>query len=272
LKRVFARFWKRNKAFFWLAVVSNLEYRFNYFTDAILQPVVSAVIELTLWYAVFRLAATQLFGGYPLENYLAYALWAPFVARITSNWMYEFRMTAEIEFGTINGLLVRPISFFECYLSQLLGYKVVTTAISLVVPISVCLFLDLPIFFSRVPIALTLIIYYVIFIYLLSFIITTIAFHLTKTHSLTVAKNLGLWILSGELVPLDLLPEPYRTWILHLPFANAVYIPVGYLTGRVPESLLWQGFYSTTLGLIVLGAASFFLWKVGLRKYVGTGA
>lgn len=87
-----------------------------------------------------------------------------------------------------------------------------------------------------------------------------------------MAKNLALWLLSGELVPLDLLPETYKNFMLALPFANAVYIPVGYITGRISVDLIYHGFYTTTVGLLVMGVISALMWKWGMSKYVGTGA
>ena len=131
----YAVFWRRNLGFFRLAIITNLEYRVNYLADAVLQPLFSALIELLLWIAVFRSISGNEIAGFSRENYLAYALWGAFVSRITSNWMYEFRMIEDIESGSINGLLVRPASFFEYYLSQFLGYKILTTAVSLVFPI-----------------------------------------------------------------------------------------------------------------------------------------
>jgi ABC-type uncharacterized transport system permease subunit len=68
------------------------------------------------------------------------------------------------------------------------------------------------------------------------------------------------------------LPEPYRSWLLNLPFANAVYIPVGYLTGRFSIDLVWHGFWTTTLGIVVLGLIANLIWRRGLAKYAGTGA
>jgi len=57
-----------------------------------------------------------------------------------------------------------------------------------------------------------------------------------------------------------------------LPFCNAVYIPVGYLTGRISEEMFYHGFITTTYGLVFFGALSVFFWRWGLSKYVGTGA
>jgi ABC-2 type transport system permease protein len=272
LKTSFTGFWRRNLAFFRLAVLTNLEYRFNFLTDAILQPVVTALIELTLWIAIFATAKSNEIGGFTKDYYLAYVLWTAFVARITSNWMYEHRMTEEIETGTINSLIVRPTSFFEYYLSQFLGYKFITTGFSLLVPLIASYWLDFPLEISRVPIALLLIVYYLIFVHTLSFFVATIAFHLNRVHSLTMAKNLALWLFTGELLPLDLLPDGIRQALIALPFANAVYIPVSYITGRISADLFYQGFLTTTGGLIVMGTISALMWRWGISRYSGTGA
>ncbi|RZA09340.1 MAG: ABC transporter permease [Proteobacteria bacterium] len=272
MKKSFENFYRRNLAFFRLAIVSNLEYRVNYFTDAVLQPALTVLIEVTLWLAVFRSIGADTIGGFTQNDYLAYVLWASFIARITSTWMYEFRMIEEVEMGSINGLLVRPMSFFEYYLSQFLGYKLITTVVSLLFPVAAVFFFKLPTDFSRALPAFGLVIYYLLLVHTMSFCIATLAFRFNKVASLTVAKNLSLWLFSGELFPLDLLPEPWRGWFVACPFANAVYVPVGYLTGRVGADTLLTGYASTTVGLVFFGGLGWWLWRSGLRQYSGTGA
>ncbi len=225
-----------------------------------------------LWWAIFASTQSTEIGGYTRADYLVYALWASFMARISVSWMYEFRMIDDVESGTINSLLVRPMNFFEYYLSQLMGYKFITSLFSLMVPVAVVLIFDLPTDFSKLPVALLLVTYYLVLVHCLSFIISTFAFHLTRVHSFTMAKNLGLWLLSGELIPLDLLPEPWKTWIINLPFCNAVYIPVGYLTGRVTHEMLMHGFYTNTIGIALFGFLCWISWRWGISKYAGTGA
>ena len=232
----------------------------------------TGLIELTLWIAIFASTSSTTIAGFTREYYLAYVLWTAFVTRITTNWMYESRMIEEVDTGSINGLLVRPMSFFEYYLSQFLGYKIVTTVFSFFVPVAFVLWKGLPTDFSRLPLALALVCYYLILVHTLSFGVAAIAFHLNRVYSLTVAKNLALWVFTGELFPLDLLPEPLKTWFLNIPFANAVYIPVGYLTGRFGEELVWHGFRTTTYGLIVCGLISYLIWRSGIAKYSGQGA
>lgn len=265
-------FWRRNKAFGLLALQQNLEYRFNFVMDAILQPLLAACIELTLWYAIFRGSQMQSMGGYELNDYLSYAFWAAFVARVSSTWMYEFKMISEIESGSINTLLTRPTSFFGSYMSQFLSYKLLIMLSSLWVPLSFTTVLGFPILWERLPGFMLTILCYLVLIQTLSFIVATLAFRLTRVGSFTVAKNLALWVLSGELLPLDLLPEPYRSLLIHLPFANAVYIPVGYITGRVDTQTWALGLVSIFVGTLILGLIARISWQKGVASYAGTGA
>lgn len=269
---LFANFLRRNLAFFKLAVLSNLEYRLNFFVDAIAQPLITSLIELTVWFALFKGNELTQINGFKLEAYLAYAIWGAFMARITSTWMYEFRMIEEIDSGSINSLLTRPLSFFEYYMSQFMGYKITTTLISFIVPIATCYFFDFQVVWSRLLPALLLVFYYLFLVQTLSFIFASFSFFLNRSTSLTVAKNLGIWLLSGELVPLDLLPENITKFLLLLPFSNAVYVPVGYLTGRVSQEVFFYGFVNTTLGLVILGLVARLIWRQGLSQYSGTGA
>lgn len=265
-------FWNRNLAFFKLAVASNVEYRLNYVVDAIVQPLLHAMIELLLWTAIFRVAGVTQINGFGLNDYMAYALWAAFFARIAASWMYEFRMIEEIESGTINSLLTRPISFYECYFSQLMGYKAITTFVSFLIPLTAVWFLSWPADLSRLPLAILLVFYYLVLVHSISFVVSCCAFFLNRIYAFTVAKNLAFWILTGELLPLDLMPSPFREWVIALPFSSGVYLPVGYITGRVELPAVLNGFVSVTVGLVVVNLIGWVLWKRGLRTYSGTGA
>ena len=240
--------------------------------DALLQPILSSAIEVTLWSAILGGVAGHSLGGFTRDSYLAYALWATFVGRLTINWMFEFTMMNDIESGGVNALLMRPISFYEYYLSQFVGYKLLTASISLIIPVAVCLSMGLPLVPSRLPMALGLALYYLIFVHTLSFSVATLAFFMNRAQSLTGVKNLAIWVLAGELIPLDLYPQPFRGWLEHLPFAAGVYVPVGYLTGRVPAELFWSTFTTVTVGIVALGLVARLLWMQGLKVYTGTGA
>lgn len=263
---------KRNWAFAKLAILSNLEYRLNYFVDAVVQPSITCLIEVSLWSAVFISAGKTEIGGFGKDYYIAYVIWSAFIARIASNWMYEFRMIEDINNGAINNVLTRPMSFFEYYFSQFMGYKTLTLIVSIFVPIVACSFFNLPLNFARIPATLCLVFYYLIFLYLVSFITSMASFYLARIYGLTMAKNLALWMISGELVPLDIFPEPYRSLLIKLPFANGVFTPVAYLTGRIDSTQLLNGFASVTVGILICSFFAVFAWKKGMKQYTGTGA
>lgn len=255
-----------------LAALQQFEYRFNLVADTLIQPTIVSLVEITLWMAFFSSTGQSELMGFGKDHYLAYAFWAAFVARISTSWMYEMQMIEDVETGTINSVLVRPISFFEYYLGQLMGYKALTTSISLIIPIAICLSINLPVDLLRLPLALTLVFYYLILVHILSMIIASLGFFFTRIHHLTVAKNITLWMLTGEFFPLDLAPEPFRSVLVALPFSSAVYRPVGYLTGRLEAINIFEGFASVTIGILVLAPISALLWQTGRRKYSGTGA
>lgn len=255
-----------------MAILSQLEYRFNLFTDAVIQPVLTGLIEVTIWMAILSSTATGTLGGYSRESYLAYALWAAFFSRSSANWMYERRMMEEIETGTVNSVLARPISFYEYYLGQFMGYKVLTSALSFIVPLVIVSLIPGATDLSRFPLTCATLLVYLVFSHTMSFLVSSFAFFFNRVHSLTMAKNIALWVLGGEMFPLDLVPEPFRSVMIKLPFANSVYIPVGYLTGRFDERLVYQGLLSCVIGTAVVGAIGALIWSAGRRRYSGTGA
>lgn len=232
----------------------------------------TTLIELTLWLAVFHSQASSTIGGFTREAYFSYVLWASFIDRITANWMYESMMIESIDTGQVNSVLTRPITYFEYFWSQFFGYKLITTAFSFSIPVVAVVVLGVPEQLQRLPLALALVFYYVFHTYLLSYCIATLAFYFNRVGSITTAKNLCLWLLAGSLFPLDLLPEPWRSWLVALPFASGVYVPAGYITGRFGPELVLQGFASVTVGILVLILVGSLSWRAGVRHYTGTGA
>lgn len=263
---------RKNWAAARLAVLSQLEYRLNFLIDAVIQPCLTAAIEVTLWMAILTGMGMSSLGGFSREYYLSYSLFATFVGRVTANWMYEFTMLDDIDSGRVNSILVRPISFYEFYLSQFVGYKMMTMTVPLIIPVLICHFLKAPMLLERLPLMILFVAYYLIFVHTLSFCVACMAFFMNRAHSITGLKNLAIWVLAGEMIPLDLYPEPLKSILIHSPFAAGVYIPVGYLTGRFELSLLTQSFVSVTIGIAVIGVVASWLWARGIREYTGTGA
>jgi ABC-2 type transport system permease protein len=267
----FTDFWRRNLACASLAIRQQLEYRFNFLVDVAIQPLFTAVIEMAVWYAIFSALDTPTLAGQDRNSYLSYVFWGAFFGRHVSTWQYDFRMVDEIQSGSINSVIVRPISYFEYYLGQFLGHKAMTLGFSLLVPTVFSLLWEGPTNLSRLPVALGLSFFYLIFIFSISYWVSSFGFFMTRINSILMGKNIALWMLTGELFPLDLLPESWR-FIWTLPFASGVFLPVGYLTGRVGYEILLEGLVNLLIGIAIVQVLAFLTWRAGMKRYSGVGA
>lgn len=252
--------------------MNHLQFRMDLFFDNVLQPFTALFVEYMMWAAVFAsLQATTLLG-FSKEQYLAYAVWASFAARTNANWTYQHKMIRDIESGQINSIIVRPMSFYDYYLGQFLGYTLFRAIPSLVFPAFFCVILKLPFYPERLWVAVLVSFCYLIFIYTLGFCVSCIAFWLTKVNSFVAAINIGIWTMSGELFPIDLVPQPLQSILLKLPFVNAVYIPIGYLTGRFDATVVATSIGYLALAIMIAMLIAYYTWHRGLKSYVGTGA
>lgn len=267
----YVTFLKKNLAFVKLGVATKVQYRFDMAVGVVLMPFVSFAVECAFWLGVFQVSGQTTIGGFTAEQYITYLLWL-MLQLGAANWRFERSMIMEINTGAVNALLLRPTSFFEYHLGQLLGYKLLTVAIMLPVFFFVAWWWQLPLLWDRVPAAVLLGIFYLIMIHTLNFTLCSLAFFFDHIYSLNITKNMLIWFLAGELFPLDLLPSPMREWLIALPFSSAVYVPAAYIAGRIGLDIFLQGFVSVAIGCIFFAIIGVIIWRRGLRHYSGTGA
>lgn len=236
-----------------------------------LVPIATFLVEAAFWAGLIQASGSKELGGFTAPYYLGYLLWQ--ILQLGSlNWRFERMMIAEINSGAVNALLLRPSSFYEYHLGQLLGQKIITVAAMTPVVIFIAWTWNLPFHIERLPAAMLMGFSYVILIFALHFAVASMAFFYDHVYSLNNTKNMLLWFLTGELLPLDLLPSPLREWIIALPFSSGMYLPAAYLSGRIQTEVFLKGFISLAIGGIVFGLLARFVWKKGLFSYSGTGA
>lgn len=234
-------------------------------------PLCYFLVEAAFWTGLIKASGNELLGGFPTRYYLGYFLYL--VLQLGSvNWRFERAMISEINTGAVNALLLRPSSFFEYHMGQLLGQKLITALVMAPVIVLIARIWDLPLHIERLPIAIFMGICYVILLFSLHFAVAAMAFFFDHVYSLNNTKNMIIWFLTGELMPLDLLPSPIREWVIALPFSCGIYLPAAYLSGRIESDVFLQGFISLGFGAIFFGLFARFIWKQGLKRYGGTGA
>ncbi|MDP1836709.1 MAG: ABC-2 family transporter protein [Chlamydiales bacterium] len=234
-------------------------------------PICQFLVEAAFWTGLINASGSELLAGFPARYYVGYFLYLMLQLGAV-NWRFEQTMIAEINSGAVNALLLRPSSFFEYHIGQLLGQKLITVLAMTPVITLIAWSWDLPFHIERLPAAILMGLCYVILLFSLHFAVAAMAFFFDHVYSLNNTKNMIIWLLSGELMPLDLLPSPIREFVIALPFSSGTYLPAAYLSGRIDTQAFMQGFVSLAIGGAFFALLALVAWKRGLRRYGGTGA
>lgn len=267
----YVAFLKRNLAYIKLGIIAKAQYRANLLVGVIALPVIAFGVECAFWLGVFQNSGHATIGGFTAKQYVTYLLWL-MLQLGAANWRFERTMIMEINSGAVNALLVRPTTFFEYHLGQLLGHKLITMLLMLPLILFIAWWWQLPLYWERLAPAILLGFCYLVMLHTLNFAICSMAFFFDHVYSLNTTKNMIIWFLVGELFPLDLLPSPLREWVIALPFSCGIYLPASYISGRISQEAFLQGFGSVALGLVFFAILGRLIWRQGLRTYSGTGA
>jgi len=111
--------------------------------------------------------------------------------------------------------------------------------------------------------------------HLLSFCVSytmgLLALFFVEVRSIYMFYYMPFTFLSGELVPLALLPKWATALAQMLPFRYTLAFPVEIFMNRLSPGEMGYGFVMLAGWLIVMFLASRVLWKKGLRHYTGVG-
>lgn len=233
-----------------------------------------SVVMILVWQAAYRGGPSQI-AGYSLPDMVTYYLLSCVLNGCLAMHA-EFTISWEIREGRLTPQLARPIIYPLAVMFRESGWNV--TKLLVGIPVYGLLFWvfralvvppSLP-FWSWVGTALAL-----IFAYLL---LCEISVGL-GCLSLWLVESSGiheLWwsiggLLSGALLPLELLPGAVRAAANLMPHKWAMYFPVRVLLGKVPPAEVWAGLAVQLAWVVVLGGLVAFLWRRGLKAYEGWG-
>jgi ABC-2 type transport system permease protein len=96
-------------------------------------------------------------------------------------------------------------------------------------------------------------------------------FYTTEIWGLGVLVDGMTFFLSGALVPLVMMPEWVRNIVLSIPFAQALAVPVGLLTGITPLSQAPHVWFIQILWILGMWVISTLFFRVAVRKITVQG-
>jgi ABC-2 type transport system permease protein len=228
------------------------------------------LVMLALWRAV---AAEGPVGRFGAAEFSAYYVAVLFVRILTGSWMV-WQLTMDIRQGLLAPRLLRPVHPLVAYSAEHLA--AVPLRLLVVSPLLAVLF---AIGGSRLalqdPVRLVLFLAAVAGAWLILFftmaIIGTLAIYIESALSVFEIWFACHTVLSGYLVPLELLPEWVSGPARWLPFRYALAFPVELLVGLQDTASAVRDLGVQWLYVVGLFAGTAAMWRAGMKRFVAFG-
>jgi ABC-2 type transport system permease protein len=260
------------KRFFQNAWAQTWQYRANYLLS-MFYLFVTPTISLSVWVSIARANGTV--GGFGADEFIAYYLLIMLVNVITSEGIvYQFAW--KVESGALSDELLLPVHpmLTNVLIGQICGKLMNFVCVA---PIFVALMLIFQPVITTTPGAVALgalasltgaVVYF-----LFGTIIAMLAFWTTRVYWIAELFGFALWrMLSGEFVPLALLPGPIRVIAEVLPYHLGLYFPVQIIMNKLAPDEIARGFALQALWTVILALVFRLQWRAGLRRYSAVGA
>ena len=259
------------RAQFKATIALQLQYRVM-LTIWLVWTVLEPIIYLVVWSTVARSSGGQI-GGYTPTDFAAYFLLAMWVTQLTFTWlMWEFEF--RIREGQFSPKLLRPIHPIHSDIAENVTYKLLTAVV--LVPVTLLLIrlfqptaettlADAALFLPALAIAFVL-------RFVTGWCLALAAFWTTRVGAINNLFFTVQLFLSGQMVPLSVLPPWLQgvTWLL--PFRWMVAFPVELGLGRLESGQIVLGFAMQLLWTAVWLVAIRVLWRAAIRRYTAVGA
>lgn len=260
---------RRWRAVFAIYIQDGLAYRASgliwILTDA-----ATAVTMPLVWAAAARSGAIQ---GFSSQDFVLYYLCMLLIGSfVTSHFMWE--VSSEIREGIFSTFLIRPISYYQYMLVRNFAWRCVRT--SLFAPLFVLLLWAYsgflggahlnfgPEFWLAVVLG-----HFVSMCFVMA--LSMLALFIQEATTVFELYYLPMLFLSGQIVPIALLPDWARTLATAFPFYYTTGLPTEILIGRVDPAAAWPLIGVQALWIVGSYLGFRALWGYGMRHYTGVG-
>lgn len=261
---------KTYRALFVAQVQAAAQYRVQSVLWLLLT-LIRPVIFLAAWVAVANARGGDV-GAYDVRDFAAYYIALTLVMSLAFSWnAYDFEYM--VRMGQLSPRLLRPLHPIHYAVPENIVFKATTLIPLLIFLVIVALTFDAR--FRTTPAHVILFVPSLLLAAALTFlagwVLATVAFWTTRVHAIATLWDRGVFIFSGMVAPLALLPGPLAALSLALPF--------GYLLG-VPAEIL-RGGVDVRSALLLIGGQVFWVivsyfalqrvWNAGVRQYTAVG-
>lgn len=253
----------------------SLTYKWNLILSSLMD-IFRIVAEIAFWKILFEATSGSSINGYDFSSIITYYIFMFIIGTVMNVGTIGNKVANDIKNGTLNNLIVRPINYLGYYFSETISQKFVQFLIVILTFIPIFVIQASKINFGINLVQLLLFPVILLLSLLLNFfiniIISLLVFWITEVTSFFFLKDILLDFLSGRVFPIDLLPKSILNIFGVLPFMYCTFFPINILTKRISNETFFKGLFMQIIWTALLYIIIKILWKLGIKKYSGTGA
>jgi ABC-2 type transport system permease protein len=251
-------------------VQTQIQYRganYLYMVGMVVEP----VIYLVVWTTVADASGGQV-GGYTPGSFAAYFIvWT--LVRNMNIVFTPYGWEERVKDGQLSGMLLRPVHPIHYDVAYFAGWKVVVVVLWL--PLAGLLAL---LFRPTLSPTLAQIATFAVAIWgaylirtLVLFLLGMVTLWTTRVAALFELFFAAELLLSGRLVPMDLMPDWVLAISFWLPFRSTFGFPIEALVSDLSHQQLVAGLVTQLVWIVLSGAAAWFVWRRAIRRYTAVG-
>jgi ABC-2 type transport system permease protein len=252
------------------SIQSQFQYRaatYMYLLGMVAEP----VIYLVVWSTIARTHGGQV-AGITAAGFAAYYIAWTLVRNMNivfTPYGWEWR----IREGQLSGQLLRPLHPIHYDIAEFAGSKVIW--VLFYIPIAAGLTLIFRPAFSLTPLSTAVFFLAIWGAYLIRtlnhWILGMVTFWTTRGSALFETYINAELLLSGRLVPLQLLPLWVQGVAAWLPFKWTFFFPIEVLVGHLTPAVMLGGLGSQALWIVAYSGGVVLFWRFSVRHYTAVG-
>jgi len=256
-----------------LGFQSTFVYRWNFILRSLFG-IVPLIGTVYLWRAIFDSGSGQL-GGYDYSKMLMYFAFTVLVENLITPTEDEWQIAADIRDGRISMSILKPLNYMAYRFTLYLSYRTLYTLV--ILPGIALIF-----FFLREHIVLptsmmTWLAFTVSVImagliqFFIAFSLAMLAFWIYEITTVVFIVFSFEYFLSGQILPLDLMPAWFAGFIKWAPFTYELFFPVQILMERSTGIALREGLIIQTAWTLAGYLLATAMWRAGIKRYQAFG-
>jgi ABC-2 type transport system permease protein len=259
---------------FKLVWIDRMAYRVNFCLD-ILSGIVSSLIVVFLWLAIYKSSGRNLIGGYSLPEMVTYILGGGLINTFILTTAENHETSQTIQDGSLSGMLIKPINPYWIWLVRDFGTKSFFLSLGLMGYVLVFLFFRAYLTFSMGLSALLLFILSIGLAALLQFLLfeslSLLSFWLENTSGIRFTMRVVMEVVGGAIIPLSFFPGVFQKIFEFMPFPYLIYLPMRIYLNKISPEQVFAEIIKEGLWIFGLAIVNLEMWKKGIRQYVSMG-